>query len=590
MDCLGFGQPKQGNSCATPTGRKQAAIDPTRPGDMIPDCPLAACSAMAVACRHRGLIKGLWMAVSNRFVASLCGLIFVGLAGTPPVRAADDAIADATILAAAQKSFPEFFELLALPNDAVNAADIVKNADWLVDAFRKRGFAARQLANKGKPLVFAEFSAKRPDAKTILFYMHFDGQPVIAAQWAQASPWQAALKRRAAEGKWQEFDRNALKGEIVDPEWRLFARSASDDKGPIMMFLTAFDILKAMGAAPAFNVKVLLDSEEEKGSLNIGIAASENCDLLRADAIVIHDGPMHESGRPTIVYGNRGNTLVVLTVYGPTSNLHSGHYGNYVPNPAQRLAALLATMKDDSGRVTVAGYYDGVKISDADRKIMAEVPDDPAAIARRVGIAKPEAVGRNYQEALQYPSLNIRGMAAAAIGEKAANIVPSHAIAELDLRTTPGADPAYLVEALEQHIAAQGYHLVRGEPSAQERATYDKLASLKEGRGSKAAYTPMDSVLGAWAQATLARTFAAPPRSPSPASRGGGEDSGKTVRIRMMGGSVPTDKLVDALDLPFVIIPLVNGDNNQHSFDENIRIGHYLAGIRAFTGLLRSPY
>ena len=120
---------------------------------------------------------------------------------------------------------------------------------------------------------------------------------------------------------------------------------------------------------------------------------------------------------------------------------------------------------------------------------------------------------------------------------------------------------------------------MRGEPGAEERAKYDKLASLVEGRGSKAAYTPMDSPLGAWAQATLARTFAA-----------AGEDGAKTVRIRMMGGSVPTDKLVDALGLPFVIIPLVNGDNNQHSFDENIRVGHYLAGIRAFTGLLRSPY
>jgi acetylornithine deacetylase/succinyl-diaminopimelate desuccinylase-like protein len=518
------------------------------------------------------------MTFTNRLVAPLCGLMFAGLVCAPPVRAETDTINAATVLAAAQKTFPEFFALLALPNDAINAADIVRNADWLEEAFRKRGFATHQLANNGKPLVFAQFATTAPNARTILFYMHFDGQPVIPAQWGQASPWAATLKRRAADGKWQEFDRNALLDKTIDPEWRLFARSASDDKGPIMMFLTAFDILKAAGTAPAFNVKVLLDSEEEKGSITIGTVASENRDLLRADAIVIHDGPMHESGRPTIVFGNRGNTLVQLTVYGPSSNLHSGHYGNYVPNPAQRLATLLASMKDDSGRVTVAGYYDGVKISDAERKIMAEVPDDPAAIARRVGIARPEAVGSNYQEALSYPSLNIRGMASASIGEKAANIVPSHAVAEIDLRTTPGADPAYLVRALERHIAAQGYHLVRSEPTAEERAKYDKLASLVQGRASRAAFTPMDSPLGAWAQAALASTFAVE------------GDPAKTVRIRMMGGSVPTDKLVEALDLPFVIIPLVNGDNNQHSFDENIRIGHYLAGIRAFTGLLRSPY
>jgi acetylornithine deacetylase/succinyl-diaminopimelate desuccinylase-like protein len=166
----------------------------------------------------------------------------------------------------------------------------------------------------------------------------------------------------------------------------------------------------------------------------------------------------------------------------------------------------------------------------------------------------------------------------AAIGDKAANILPSHAVAELDLRTTPGAEPAYLVRVLEAHIVHQGYHLVSGEPTAEDRSKYDKLASLIVVRGSKAAITPMDSPLAAWAQATLARTFAV------------GDEPAKTVRVRMMGGGLPTDKLVEALDLPFVIIPLVNGDNNQHSFDENIRLGHYLAGIRALTGLLQSPY
>jgi acetylornithine deacetylase/succinyl-diaminopimelate desuccinylase-like protein len=513
-----------------------------------------------------------------RFVAPLRGLVIAGLACASPVGAAGDGVSEAAILVTAQKTFPELFDLLALPNDAINAADIAKNVDWLEEAFRRRSFSTRQLANNGRPLLFAEFRIGAPDAGTILFYMHVDGQPVIPAQWAQASPWMATLKRRGADGRWQEFDRNALMGQSVDPEWRLFARSASDDKGPIMMFLTAFDVLKVAGATPAFNVKVLLDSEEEKGSTNIGKVATDNRELLRANAIVINDGPMHESGRPTIVFGNRGNTLVRLTVYGPVSDLHSGHYGNYVPNPAQRLAALLASMKDDSGRVTIPGYYDGVKISEAERRIMAEVPDDPAAIARRVGIAKPEAVGSNYQEALSYPSLNIRGMAAAAVGDKATNIVPSHAMAEIDLRTTPGADPAYLVGVLERHIVGQGYHLVRGEPTAEERARYDKLASLVQGRGSRAAFTPTDSTLGAWAQSALANTFAVE-----------GERA-RTVRIRMMGGSVPTDKLVEALDQPFVIIPLVNGDNNQHSFDENIRIGNYLAGIRAFTGVLRSPY
>ena len=475
-------------------------------------------------------------------------------------------------------NFQEFFDMLALPDDSINAEDIRKNADWLETAFRKRGFATKQLANDGKPLVFAEYARHVAGAKTILFYMHFDGQPVLPEQWAQKSPWIATLKARDAGGKWEEIDRGRLESEKIDPDWRLFARAASDDKGPIMMFLTTFDALKAANLEPAINVKVLLDSEEEKDSPNMSVVAKANQDTLRAGAIVINDGPMHETNAPTIVFGNRGNVQTRLTVYGPKVNLHSGHYGNYAPNPAQRLASLLASMKDDDGRVIVKGYYDGVKLTDAERKVLAEVPDDEKAIMKRLGIAKPEAVGRNYQEALQYPSLTIRGMAAASVGDKAANIVPSHAVAEINLRTTPGADPGYLFAAIEAHIRAHCYYLAKGEPTDEERAKHDKIASFVFLGGTKAAFTSLDSRVGAWAQDALAKTFV----------KGG--VPARVVRIRMMGGTVPTEALVDALEIPFVIVPLVNNDNNQHSFDENIRVGHLLDGVRAFTGMLREPF
>jgi acetylornithine deacetylase/succinyl-diaminopimelate desuccinylase-like protein len=525
-----------------------------------------------------------------------CLVLATSICCGAPANAQGDPLASNLIQKSAQANFGEFFEFLSLPNDAVVPADIQKNADWLEVAFRKRGFVTRQLPNSGKPLVYAEYQRKVPNAKTVLFYMHFDGQPVVPAQWSQKSPWIAVLKqRRAAAGppplatitpsrasaapQWEEIDQKRLQEDKIDPEWRIFARASSDDKGPIMMFLTAFDALKAAGLEPAINVKVLLDGEEEKGSPNIGVVATAHRELLRADGIVINDGPLHISNQPTIIFGNRGNTVVKLTVYGPKSNLHSGHYGNYVPNPAQRLAALLASMKGDDGRVTIAGYYDSVKLTDAERRIMAEVPDDEAEIKARVGIAQPEAVGRNLQEALQYPSLNIRGMESAAIGDKGANIIPSQAAVELDLRTTPGATPSILTGLVEAHVRAKGYHLTAGgPPTDEERAKHDQIASLVVARGSAAAFTQLDSPLGAWAQTSLGRTFAE------------GGEAAKTVRIRMMGGSVPTDKLVEALDLPFVIVPLVNPDNNQHSFDENLRLGHFLDGTRVFTGLLRSPF
>ncbi len=474
----------------------------------------------------------------------------------------------------AQSTMREYLDLLSIPNDALVPADIQKNTDWLERAFQKRGFITRQLANNGKPMLYAEWPKKLARAKTVLYYMHLDGQPVVPTEWSQPNPWLPVVKQRDAAGQWHITPTEKLFTEPLDPELRVFARAASDDKGPIMMFLAAFDGLKAAGLEPVINVKVLLDSEEEKGSPSIPAVVKANKALLQADAIVIHDGPRHASERPTLIFGNRGAARVTLTVFGPRAPLHSGHYGNYVPNPAMRLAALLASMKDDDGRVTVAGYYERIQLSEAEKNILAATGDDETAIRKRVGIARAERVGATLQESIQYPSLNVRGMAAASIGDKASNIVPDKAIAEFDLRTTPEAPPEYLFDLIKAHVKKQGYTLIKGAPTDAERATHDKLAMLTMASGGRAMRTPLDAPLGQWAYGVLKREAQA---------------GGEPVRIRMMGGSVPTDRLVEVLEAPFVILPLVNGDNNQHTYDENMRMGHYVDGIRTILGLLRTP-
>ena len=299
--------------------------------------------------------------------------------------------------------------------------------------------------------------------------------------------------------------------------------------------------------------------------------------MFRADALVILDGPTHVSGRPTLVFGNRGLAQTTLTVFGPRAPLHSGHYGNYAPNPAQRLATLLASMKDDDGRVPIAGYYDGVEFTDADRKVMAAVGDDETALQRRIGIARAERVGGNYQESLQYPSLNVRGLAAAGVGTSASNVVPSEAVAEIDLRTTPEVDGRRLFDLIRRHVEKRGYHLVDGAPTEDDRTRYDKLASFKLGNVQAAARMPIDSDIGRWAQAAL-RAPTAPRPGDTPAV------------IRMMGGTLPTDVLVAALRLPFVLVPTVNDDNNQHARDENLRIGHFITGTETIYSLLTTPY
>jgi acetylornithine deacetylase/succinyl-diaminopimelate desuccinylase-like protein len=481
------------------------------------------------------------------------------------------------IRAAAVASFPEFLELLSLPNDSINALDIQKNAAWLEAAFGRRGFRTQTLENKGKPLVFAESSGNRAGKRTVLFYMHFDGQPVIPSQWAQKDPWQPVVKRRGADGKWSEVDRAELMKPGFDPELRVFARSSSDDKGPIGMFLAVFDLLRSRHLEPGINVKVLLDSEEEVNSPGIAAVVAANTSILAADAVVIHDGPVHPSGRPTAAFGNRGVVTLTLTVFGPRAPLHSGHYGNWVPNPAQRLATLLASMKDEDGRVTIPGYYARSVLTEADRRVLAEIPDDEAAMKKRLGIAQQEKVGGSYQEALQYPSLNIRGIAAAGVGEKSANIVPHQAVAELDIRTTVEAGSDYLVDLLKKHVEKQGYRLVDGEPTDDDRARFSKLARLQTGLAANGIRQPIDSAIGRWVEEALGEAT-------------GKSEGMKLVRIRAMGGTVPTYEIVTPLHAPFVLVPLVNSDNNQHAFDENLRMGNYVSGMRAMLGLLLTPY
>lgn len=476
---------------------------------------------------------------------------------------------------AAQANLPELLELLAIPNVASEPADIRRNAAFLEQAFQRRGFRVQQLDDPaGRPLVFAELQSTNSDASTVLFYLHFDGQPVVPGEWAQPDPFVPVVKQRVGDS-WQIVPNERLADTPLDPELRVFARAASDDKAPIMMLLSAIDLLRTQGGSPAHHVKVLLDSEEEMGSPSLAGVADRHRETLAADGLVILDGPAHPSGRPTVVFGNRGIAQSTLTVHGPKAPLHSGHYGNYAPNPAIRLAQLLASMKDEDGRVLVDGYYDGVTLSDAERALLARTPDDEPVLRQRLGIAAAEKVGATYQEALQYPSLNVRGLASASVGDKAANILPSEAVAELDFRTTPETDGARLQDLVEAHIRKQGYHVTAGPPTDAERARYPRIASYVRGPVQPAVRTSADAPLSRWAIDALSAPYVA--------------DGVAPVQIRMMGGTLPTDVLVAALKLPFLSVCTVNADNNQHARDENLRMGHYVSGTRAVYSLLMTP-
>ncbi|KDA01675.1 M20/M25/M40 family metallo-hydrolase [Hyphomonas oceanitis] len=485
---------------------------------------------------------------------------------------AQPALADTPVETATKDSLKEWVAFLRLPNITKRStAEIRANADWIEDAFQRYGYTAQQLEDGETPMVYAAWPTQSPGRKTVLFYAHMDGQAVKPEEWDQESPFSPVLKTMA-DGAWTDLPLDRLLNGESDPDDRLFARSAADDKAPIMMLLAAMNALKAEGRGPAINIKILLDSHEEGGPPTLKDVVKRNADLLAADAVIMLDGPMHISNRPTVVYGHRGGAGFELTVFGARTELHSGHYGNYSPNPAQLLAALLATFKDECGRVTVAGFYDGVVFDDETKAAFASVPDDEAAINARLGIAQPDCVGLSYQEAINYPSFNIAGLKAADVGANRRTIIPEYATAAIGMRTVPATPPERLIALVRTHIEAQGYHLVDGEPTEEERMKYPRLASMKGGGGGKALQTPLGAPVGKWITASLKETFNAEP-----------------VRIPLMGGSVPTSGLL-SLDAPIMLLPLVNADNNQHAANENMRVGNYYDGVRALHGLFLTPF
>jgi len=471
----------------------------------------------------------------------------------------------------AKESFQELYEFFSISNDANYPEQIEPNVKWCEKAFSKRGFKTQRLETSTVPLLLATRENLKAK-KTVLVYLQVDGQPVDTTKWHQPNPYIPALKEKNANGSWNIIPWNKLEGEINN-DWRIFSRSASDARGPDMMFLKAIDILNDFKFKPDYNLKVIMDFEEELGSPNLPKAVLENKELLAADMLVIFDGPRHLSNQPTLSYGARGIAQITIEVFGPRSPLHSGNYGNYVPNPAMKLSQLLATMWQEDGRVAIPGWYDGITISDEVKEILKQVPDDEAQIQKDFGIASTDNIGTNFQEAIQYPALGILGMEAAWVGKETRTVIPASATAEMNIRLVKETNGDRMVLLVKKHVENQGFHLIEGEPTEEERLTYKKLARFNSKVSYGAFRTEFNTEVGEWLRKGMRHAFGENP-----------------IQIRTMGGSIPISPFVITLGIPAVGVPTVNPDNNQHSPNENIRLGNYIDGIKTITAILMQDF
>jgi acetylornithine deacetylase/succinyl-diaminopimelate desuccinylase-like protein len=453
----------------------------------------------------------------------------------------------------------EYFEFLSIPNFALDKGNIRKNAEFIAGLLEKRGVKAQLLSAQTPgtpPAVYGEVVT--PGARrTIVFYAHYDGQAVNPAQWhPDITPFEPVfLSDSLAKGGRVLPQPKA--GEAIDPEWRISGRSSSDDKAGVMLILNAYGALVRSRIQPASNIKFFFEGEEEIGSVHLGEILENHRERLRSDLWIIADGPVHQSGLPMLDFGVRGDGNMEITAYGPKRPLHSGHYGNWAPNPALLLAKLLASMKDDDGRVTIKGFYDDiVPFSAEEKEAIAKMPAVDEPLKRELGFIRPEGGGKTLYELYGYPSLNINGIRSADVGRDARNVIPAEATATLDLRQVLGTDFKKQANRVIDHIRAQGFYVTESDPTDEERGRYEKIAkvTIDEG-GYNAQRTPLDL--------PVSRTVIAAVRRAA---------GGPIVVAPTSGGSLPLYLIEERLDAKVISLGIANYDNNQHAENENVRI------------------
>jgi acetylornithine deacetylase/succinyl-diaminopimelate desuccinylase-like protein len=463
----------------------------------------------------------------------------------------------------------ELMDLLAMPNVATNVADVEKNADHLTEMLKRRGFGVRRLAAApGTPPALLG-DLRVPGAKqTVVFYAHYDGQPVGQKGWL-SEPFKPLVRTGPLGDGVTEVDLAKVQGPL-NPEWRIYARSASDDKSPIVAILSALDALRASGVQPSVNLKLFLEGEEEQGSGHLTAILRQNLELLKADAWILCDGPVHPSRRMEVFYGARGVAGLELTVYGPLRPLHSGHYGNWAPNPAVALAHLVASLRDEEGKILISGFYDDVRpLNAAEKAAVAAMPPVEEHLRDELALGRTEGSGARLQERLMDPALNVRGLRSAEVGEGAANAIPIEAQVSIDFRLVPDQTPQKVRERVESFLRSQGWTLVTEEPSRETRRTHPRVARLAWSLDYPAARTDMSLPVSRAVAAVVDRAV-----------------GGSAIQVPMLGGSVPMYLFTDALKVPVIGVPIVNHDNNQHGINENLRLQNLWDGIEVFAALM----
>ncbi|WP_106498135.1 dipeptidase [Lentibacillus sp. Marseille-P4043] len=422
----------------------------------------------------------------------------------------------------------QFLSIPSVSTDSVHKKDIKEAANFLETYLHDIGFdKVEQQETGGHPLVFAEYNQAGSDAPTVLFYGHYDVQPVDPIDQWKSDP---------------------FKPEVRDG--RLYARGSSDDKGQVFMHLAVFEAyMKTEGKLPV-NVKVCIEGEEEIGSENLYEILHDKKELFNADFAVISDSGMIAENQPTILYGLKGFTGIEITVSGPDHDLHSGMYGGAVRNPIMALNHILASMKNEEEVITVDGFYDDVEpLTDEERELIKQVQGEdykastgaPQTVSEKGYTAKEHTMAR--------PTFEINGIYGGYQGEGTKTIIPSSATAKITCRLVPGQNPEKIQSLLEEHI--------------QKNAPSGVTVEVKKEKLSAKAYkVEPNHPLIEKAATSYTKAFGK-----------------ETVYVRM-GGSIPVVEWIEAIyDIPIVLLGFGTPDDRLHSPNESFPLDSFDKGL-----------
>jgi acetylornithine deacetylase/succinyl-diaminopimelate desuccinylase-like protein len=434
------------------------------------------------------------------------------------------------------KELCEFLRIPSVSTKSEHKADIERGARWVADHLRAAGFKSVEIIPTNfHPLVYAE-SLEAPGKPTVLFYGHYDVQPAEPLELWTSPAFEPTVR-----------------------DAKLYGRGTADDKGQVHIHLKALESLQKVDGKFPINIKILIEGEEEVGSVSLWDFVQKNKEKLQADALIVSDTSMLAKGAPSITYGLRGLNYYQIELTGPERDLHSGVYGGAVPNPLTILAELFAKLHDKNFRVTVPGFYDSVpKLPPAERKALNALPWNKKDFQKAVGA--PGYVGEKgfsiVEQLWTRPTLELNGIWGGYTGEGAKTVIPSKAHAKFSTRLVPNQDPEKIAKAVEKHIR-----------KLLPRTVTCKFEVLSTGKPWVA---PFQAPIFKKAQAALEKGF------------------GKKAVFIREGGSIPfVTQMHDTFKVPCVLIGFGLPDENAHAPDEHIWLENYFNGIKAIAYFYR---